>query len=128
MSFNNLINLLSIFLENKESKMNTNALKLEIESIKKNSSPSLEEGKYKIVSFLGNGTFGGVHHIILKENFACKCIDLKKLVKNLQDEQEINEELLCAYSEYSLMRKYYPNVVGSHVYNYNEKTKIFISF
>ena len=97
---------------------------LKIEAIKAQCSPLLD-GYGDYINNLGNGNFGIVNHIICKENFAHKLIHLKKCIKNLKSEEELLENLSCAFSEFQTMKKNIPNVVRSYQCHFDEAKMVF---
>jgi serine/threonine protein kinase len=74
---------------------------------------------------LGIGAFGIVRQIISKETFALKQIDFNKLMDDLDDEEELHEQLSCAFSEFQIMKKNLPNVVRSYQYHFDKEENIF---
>lgn len=89
------------------------------------SSPSLSDKNLEKGKSLGSGTLGDIKQIISKETFALKRIDLTKLVQDLDDEGELYERLSCAFSEFQIMRKNYPNVVRSYLCHFNPENYFF---
>lgn len=96
-----------------------------INAIIAKSSPSLSRNNIEIVEVLGSGNFGVVHEIVAKHTFALKHIYLKKLVDDLEDEDDLCEGLSCAYSEFDILRKNYPNVVRSYQCHFDKEKSIF---
>ena len=96
-----------------------------INAIAAKSSPSLSEGNIEPGIVLGSGTFGVVQQIKSKETFALKKIDLRKLVEDMDDEEELHEKLSCAFLEFQIMKKNIPNVVRSYQYHFDDKENVF---
>jgi serine/threonine protein kinase len=96
-----------------------------IDAIIDRSSPSLSEKNIEKGEVLGNGAFGIVRQIISKETFALKQIDFNKLMDDLDDEEELHEQLSCAFSEFQIMKKNLPNVVRSYQYHFDKEENIF---
>jgi serine/threonine protein kinase len=95
-----------------------------LHSIKAKSSPYLE-GTIERCKLLGNGSFGVVHEVVVKDRFALKEINIKSLMDNLDDDKELAENLSSSFSEFLIMNKNLKNVVGSHQCYYDEDSKIF---
>jgi serine/threonine protein kinase len=95
-----------------------------IDEIKAQCSPLLE-GYGEFIENLGSGSFGTVNHVICKQNFAIKIIQLKKYMQNLGSETELLEQLSCAFSEYQVMKKNHPNIVRSYQCHFDEAKKVF---
>lgn len=100
------------------------AIDSQISEIKSQTSPHLD-GKRETVNFLGNGAFGVVNEIITKDAFACKVIDLKKFMADLDNRQELCDQLSCAFSEFQIMKKNLHNVVRSYQCHFDENNKLF---
>lgn len=96
-----------------------------LDKIKENSSPLLSEENLEKGKYLGHGAFGIVQEIFLKQKFALKQINIKKLLNNLKDEKALYENLSCAFFEFETMKKNINHVVRSHKCHYDEKNMIF---
>ena len=76
-----------------------------LEKIEENTCPLLSEKNLEKGKYLGNGAFGIVQEIFLKQTFALKQIDMKKQLNNLKDEKALYENLSCAFFEFETMKK-----------------------
>ena len=79
---------------------------------------NIELGKH-----LGSGSFGSVYKI--DEKLAVKQINIKKLMDCCDDEEELYENLSCAFSEFQTMSKNLPNIVSSYRFHFDMEKKIF---
>lgn len=91
------------------------------------SSPLLEKGKYNFLGALGTGGQATVLEILIPNvgEFALKIYNIGKSMIDPNDEKELLEALNEVYLEYSLLNQELPNVVRSHLYNFDEKKKEF---
>ena len=77
----------------------------------------------KLGDHLGSGSFGSVYKI--DEKLAVKQINIKKLMDCSDDEEELYENLSCAFSEFQTMSKNLPNIVSSYRCHFDKGKKIF---
>ena len=79
--------------------------------------------KLKLGEHLGSGNFGSVYKI--DEKLAVKQINIRRLMDNTDDEEELYEILSCAFSEFQTMSKNLPNIVSSYRCHFDKGKKIF---
>ena len=77
----------------------------------------------KLDEFLGGGSYGSVHKVDIEgKKFALKKI---KINDDTDNDEEIYENLSCAFSEFQIMNKNLPNVVRSYKYHLDVKKGMF---
>lgn len=94
-----------------------------IGKIKENSSQYLEPTKsIDWGRSIGSGMYGTVSEVVVKQKFALKQIELKKLCDS-DDEKEIDSALLEVHEAFTVMNKNLRNVVRTYQYYYDERMK-----